>query len=66
MVRLLGKEADIDRAYYDRMVDEAVATISKFGDFEWFTADDADISDTPPWFAAGEPHEEDANLFAVR
>ena len=66
MVRLLGKEADIDRSYYDRMVDEAVATISKFGDLEWFTADDADISDTPPWFAAGEPHEEDANLFAVR
>ena len=66
MVRLLGKETDIDRAYYDHMVDEAVATISKFGDFEWFTADDADISDTPPWFAAGEPHEEDANLFAVR
>jgi len=40
MVRELGKEADIDRSYYDRMVDEAVKTISKFGDFEWFVSDD--------------------------
>lgn len=30
----------IDRSYYDRLVDDAVETISKFGDFEAFVADD--------------------------
>lgn len=39
-VRILGKEDDIDRSYYDRQVDEAVETISKYGDFEWFVSDD--------------------------
>ena len=36
MVRDLGKEADIDKRYYNRLVDEAVAAISEYGDFEWF------------------------------
>ena len=40
MVKTLGKEKDIDRSYYDKMVDEAVASISEFGDFEWFISDD--------------------------
>ena len=67
MVRTLGKEADIDRSYYDKMVDAAVDTISEFGDFEQFASDDPYISDnTPPWFGADEPHEEGVNLFAVR
>lgn len=58
MVKELDKEADIDRSYYDKMVDDAVITISKYGDFEWFVSDDpyvkelgandADV-DTPPW-----------------
>ena len=52
MVRELGKEADIDRSYYDRMVDEAVKTISKFGDFEWFVSDDPYIG---PKFVDGKP-----------
>lgn len=39
MVRELGKEADIDRSYYDKLVDDAVDTISKYGDFEMFAAD---------------------------
>ena len=38
-VRELGKEGDIDRSYYDKLVDEAVETISKYGDFEWFVSD---------------------------
>jgi hypothetical protein len=38
VVKNLGKENDIDRSYYDRLVDEAVAAISEFGDFEWFAA----------------------------
>lgn len=40
MVKSLGKEADIDRSYYDKLVDDAVDTISKYGDFEWFISDD--------------------------
>ena len=38
IVRASGKEEDIDRRYYVAMVDEAVATISKYGDFEAFAS----------------------------
>ena len=38
MVRQLGKEGSIDRSYYDKLVDDAVAKISEYGDFEWFVA----------------------------
>ena len=40
MVRELGKQADIDEQYYISMVDEAIATISKYGDFEQFASDE--------------------------
>ena len=33
-VEQLGKEKDIDLQYFDNLVDDAVATISQFGDFE--------------------------------
>ena len=33
-VKALGKEQDIDRQYFDNLVDDAVITISKYGDFE--------------------------------
>lgn len=33
-------EQYIDRSYYNKLVDEAVETISKYGDFEWFVSDD--------------------------
>lgn len=60
MVRELGKQDDIDRGYYNGLVDEAVKSLSSYGDFERFVADEPFISDhTPPWFGAGEPHEED-------
>lgn len=59
MVRELNKEHDIDRGYYDHLVDEAVQTISQYGDFEWFVsneiyeqelgANDADVDCAPPW-----------------
>ena len=39
-VRMFNKEADIDRSYYDKLVDAAVETISQFGDFEFFVSDD--------------------------
>jgi hypothetical protein len=52
MVRELEKEVDIDRSYYDRMVDEAVKAISEFGDFEWFVSDDPYVG---PKFVDGKP-----------
>lgn len=53
MVKELGKEADIDRSYYDRLVDDAVETISQYGDFEWFISDDKTPSiEELPWTAA--------------
>lgn len=42
-VKLLGMEDSIDRGYYNAMVDEAVATISKYGDFERFVSDDSSM-----------------------
>ena len=52
MVTELGKEADIDRSYYDSLVDEAVKSISEYGDFEWFVSDDPYIG---PKFVDGKP-----------
>lgn len=67
MVRQLEKQNDIDRSYYNNMVDEAVKSLSKYGDFERFVADEPYVSDnTPPWFGAGEPYEEDSTPFDVR
>lgn len=49
MVRELGKENDIDRTYYNNLVDEAVKSLSSYGDFERFVADEPFVSDnTPP------------------
>ena len=38
MVRTLGKEQDIDRKYYAVLVDDAIASISEYGDFESFAS----------------------------
>ena len=56
-VKLLGKEADIDRSYYDSLVDAAIygsgkgknrkPGISDFGDFERFVADEPYITLDP-------------------
>ena len=59
MVKELGKEKDIDRSYYDKLVNDAVDAISKYGDFEWFVSDDNDISNTPPWEGPDDPWQED-------
>lgn len=37
-VKELGKESSIDRSYFDSLVDDAVAAISQYGDFEGFAA----------------------------
>lgn len=51
-VKTLGKEGDIDRTYYNAMVDTAIDTISKYGDFRQFRSDDSDV---PPWEAPEDP-----------
>lgn len=37
-VKTLGKEDDIDKSYYNRLVDEAVETMAQYGDVEGFIA----------------------------
>jgi len=44
VVKTLKKEEAIDRSYYSALVDDAVANISQYGDFEWLVSDD-----TLPW-----------------
>ncbi len=67
MVKQLGKEGDIDRAYYDTLVDTAATDISKFGDFEWFVSEDPYVKDdTPPWHGPDEPHGDGSTPFDVR
>jgi hypothetical protein len=53
MVKELYKEEDIDENYFRALIDDAVESISKFGDFEQFVSD-ADFKsshDIPPWVA---------------
>lgn len=41
LVRDLPEFYDIlDRSFYDKLVDDAIETIEKYGDFEWFVSDD--------------------------
>lgn len=58
-VKLLNKQKEIDRSYYDSLVDGAIETISKYGDFERFVADepygpiagiDFPPDEDPPWY----------------
>ena len=53
-VRVLGKEDDIDRSYYTKLIDDAVEAISKYGDFEQFVSNDIP-DDTPPWSEPDNP-----------
>jgi hypothetical protein len=50
-VKAYGSEEDIDRTYYQKLVDDAVDSISQYGDFEWFVSDDPvpEIDDNLPW-----------------
>jgi hypothetical protein len=66
MVRELNRSDDIDRSYYDALVDAAIygdgtgknrkPGISDFGDFEWFVSEDIPEEnrkiDNPPWLVA--------------
>lgn len=50
MVEKLDRGDDIDISFYNKLVDDAVDTISKYGDFEWFVSEDPYIS--PPFNGA--------------
>lgn len=66
MVRELNKEKDINRDYYDKLVNDAAETISKYGDFEWFISDDPYVG---PWFKPDNPDElpwDEGDTFAKR
>lgn len=72
-VRSLSKEDDIDKSYYTKLVNDAVETISQYGDFERFVADEPYImeqsevisvpnhppvdKDDLPWYISGEEDE---------
>ena len=56
MVKTLGKEKDIDRSYYNKLVDDAANAISQYGDFEQFVSDDP-VPDVAPWFSSENPDE---------
>lgn len=58
LVKTLNKDADIDKSYYIKLVDDARDAISLYGDFEQFVSDDPVISvhdhsrgGVPPWLA---------------
>lgn len=59
MVRELGREDDIDRSYYNRLVDEASEAISKYGDFERFVSDEPLEEPTPDFMNIPETDEEE-------
>ena len=51
-VKNLGKEDDIDISYYRKLVDDAIDSISQYGDFEQFVSDDIPEEpyiESPPW-----------------
>lgn len=47
VVKELKKEKDIDRSYYDKLVDEGMKTLGEFGDVEWFLSDDPYVLKLP-------------------
>ena len=53
MVKELGKEDCIDRSYYNKLVNDAADTISKYGDISWFISDDPYIG--PEYNDSGRP-----------
>lgn len=62
MVKVLGKEDDIDISYYTKLVDDAVDAISTYGDFEWFVSDDPYIG---PNETSIEEKEEEKDLSTI-
>lgn len=69
VVKEFNKQDAIDRSYYDKLVDDAIATISQFGDFEQFTSDapyiDFPLDDDLPYYF-GDELDEASELFMRR
>jgi hypothetical protein len=72
MIRTLEAYDIIDKTYYKKLVDDAVDTISKYGDFEHFISEESLIPDFPvvddsdlPWYVDGLPPDE-GDLFNKR
>ena len=67
MVYNLHLEDSIDRSYFDKMVDDAADTITKYGNLEWFVSDDDGM---PPWqnpdLPWGDIQDEAARNYEVR
>ncbi len=66
MVKGAGEEENIDLSMCNKLVDGAIESISKYGDFEWFVSDDPVDDDVPPWETSGAPFEEENTPFDVR
>lgn len=61
-VKYMQKEDMIDRGFYNKLVDDAIDTISKYGDFEMFVGE----SESEPWDKPGPPWELETTAFDVR
>ena len=69
MVRDMDMMDDIDLSYYNKQVDDAIASISEFGDVERFLNVDIvdDVEDyLAPWEAAEPPWDDEPTPFDVR
>ena len=47
-VKTLNKESQIDRSYYNKLVDDAIDAIAEQGDYQWFVSNDPYFP--PPYF----------------
>lgn len=56
--KALGKENDVDKSYYRKLVDDAIDAISQYGDFERFVADEPYIDLS----SIDHPHIDDEDL----
>ena len=45
---ITGNDGIIDRSYYDKLVNDAIESISKYGDYEWFISEDPYIPKEKP------------------
>lgn len=45
---ITGNDGIVDRSYYDKLVNDAIESISKYGDYEWFISEDPYIPKEKP------------------
>ena len=57
-VRDMHLEDNVDYGFYNKLLNDAVETISKYGDYEWFVSDDPYIPD-PSFMRVPEPEVEE-------